>query len=51
VNYFFSEVYSSGKMHHPTVIRVFDPGQDDNHNFIVMEYVNGKILKKHRGYQ
>lgn len=42
---FFAEVYSAGKMHHPTVVSVFDAGHDDNHNFIVMEYVNGVTLQ------
>lgn len=42
---FFSEVYSAGKMHHPSVVSVFDAGQEDDHNFIVMEYVDGVTLQ------
>ena len=42
---FFSEVYSAGKMHHPSVVSVFDAGQEDHHNFIVMEYVDGVTLQ------
>lgn len=44
---FFSEVYSAGKMHHPSVVSVFDAGQEDDHNFIVMEYVDGVTLQEY----
>lgn len=42
---FFSEVYSAGKMHHPSVVGVYDAGQEDRQNFIVMEYVDGVTLQ------
>jgi serine/threonine protein kinase len=42
---FFSEVYSAGKMHHPSVVSVFDAGQENDHNYIVMEYVDGVTLQ------
>lgn len=42
---FFGEVYSSGRMHHPSVIAVYDAGQQDRWNYIVMEYVDGATLQ------
>ncbi|MFT5658836.1 MAG: serine/threonine protein kinase [Gammaproteobacteria bacterium] len=42
---FFSEVYSAGRMHHPSVVGVYDAGQEDHHNFIVMEYIDGVTLQ------
>ena len=34
---FFSEVYTAGRMHHPSVVGVYDAGQEDDYNYIVME--------------
>ena len=42
---FFSEVFSAGRMHHPAVVAVYDAGQQDNWNYIVMEYVDGLTLQ------
>jgi len=42
---FFAEVYSAGRMHHPSVVAVFDAGQQDKWNYIVMEYVDGATLQ------
>jgi serine/threonine protein kinase len=44
---FFSEVYSAGRMHHPSVIAVYDAGQQDKLNYIVMEYVDGVTLQEY----
>ena len=44
---FFGEVYSAGRMHHPAVIGVYDAGQQDNHNYIVMEFVDGHTLQEY----
>ncbi len=44
---FFAEVYSAGRMHHPSVISVFDAGQEDDYNYIVMEYVDGVTLQEY----
>ncbi|MFT5503583.1 MAG: serine/threonine protein kinase [Gammaproteobacteria bacterium] len=44
---FFSEVYSAGRMHHPSVVGVYDAGQDDDHNYIVMEFVDGHTLQEY----
>jgi serine/threonine protein kinase len=44
---FFSEVYSAGRMHHPSVVSVYDAGQEDDYNYIVMEYVDGVTLQEY----
>lgn len=44
---FFSEVFSAGRMHHPSVVSVYDAGQLDNWNYIVMEYVDGVTLQEY----
>lgn len=44
---FFSEVYSAGRMHHPSVIGVYDAGQEDDYNYIVMEFVDGVTLQEY----
>ncbi len=44
---FFAEVYSAGRMHHPSVISVYDAGQIDDLNYIVMEYVDGVTLQEY----
>jgi serine/threonine protein kinase len=42
---FFAEVYSAGRMHHPSVIGVYDAGQEGDYLYIVMEYVDGVTLQ------
>lgn len=42
---FFSEVFSAGRMHHPSVVAVYDAGQQEQWNYIVMEYVDGLTLQ------
>ena len=44
---FFAEVYSAGRMHHPAVVAVYDAGQQDDWNYIVMEYVDGVTLQEY----
>ena len=44
---FFAEVYSAGRMHHPSVVSVYDAGQQDDINYIVMEYVDGVTLQEY----
>ena len=44
---FFAEVYSAGRMHHPAVVSVYDAGQIDDMNFIVMEFVDGETLQSY----
>ena len=42
---FFAEVYSAGRMHHPSVIGVYDAGQEGDLNYIVMEFIDGVTLQ------
>jgi beta-lactam-binding protein with PASTA domain/predicted Ser/Thr protein kinase len=51
---FRQEAQASARMAHPTIVRVYDAGEDvsvdsngntNRHPFIVMEYVNGKLLR------
>ncbi len=42
---FFAEVYSAGRMHHPSVVGVYDAGQEDDLNYIVMEFIDGVTLQ------
>jgi len=42
---FFAEVYSAGRMHHPSVVSVYDAGQEDDLNYIVMEFIDGVTLQ------
>ena len=44
---FFAEVFSAGRMHHPSVVSVFDAGQEDDLNYIVMEFVDGTTLQEY----
>ncbi len=44
---FFAEVYSAGRMQHPSVISVFDAGQEEDLNYIVMEFVDGTTLQEY----
>jgi serine/threonine protein kinase len=44
---FFAEVYSAGRMHHPSVVSVYDAGQEDDLNYIVMEFVDGHTLQEY----
>ncbi len=44
---FFAEVYSAGRMHHPSVVSVYDAGQQDDLNYIVMEFVDGVTLQEY----
>jgi len=44
---FFSEVYSAGRMHHPSVVGVYDAGQENDYNYIVMEFVDGVTLQEY----
>jgi len=44
---FFAEVYSAGRMHHPSVVSVYDAGQEEDLNYIVMEFVDGQTLQEY----
>ena len=40
-----TEVHAAGRLRHPNIVTVFDAGQDQNLNYIVMEAVDGHSLK------
>jgi serine/threonine protein kinase len=44
---FFAEVFSAGRMHHPSVVSVYDAGQEDDLNYIVMEFIDGTTLQEY----
>lgn len=43
---FRREAHSIASLSHPNIVNIHDIGKEDNFNFIVMEYVNGKTLKQ-----
>lgn len=43
---FQREASAVSKLHHPNVVEVYDIGEFDHKNYIVMEYVRGKTLKQ-----
>lgn len=42
---FQREADAASKLHHPNIVQIYDVGETNNRNFIVMEYVHGKTLK------
>lgn len=40
------EANSIAKLSHSNIVNIYDAGSENNTNFIVMEYVNGKTLKQ-----
>lgn len=43
---FQREASAVSKLHHPNVVEVYDVGEFDDQNYIVMEYVRGRTLKQ-----
>lgn len=43
---FKREANSIASLSHPNIVNVYDAGSENNINFIVMEYINGKTLKQ-----
>lgn len=43
---FLREASAISKLHHPNIVEVYDVGEHDDKNFIVMEYVRGRTLKQ-----
>ena len=41
---FFREAEAAGRLSHPTIISVFDVGEEENRAFIAMDYAEGKPL-------
>ncbi len=46
VERFKREAFAVSKLMHPNIVEIYDVGEQDNHYFIVMEYVSGSTLKK-----
>lgn len=45
---FFNESRIAGMLDHPNILAVYDAGIDENHYYIVMEYIEGsRTLKQH----
>lgn len=42
---FKREADAASKLHHPSIVTIYDVGESKKHHFIVMEYVKGKTLK------
>ncbi|MDO5707718.1 MAG: Stk1 family PASTA domain-containing Ser/Thr kinase [Andreesenia angusta] len=42
---FKREAQSAASLTHPNIVNVYDVGEEDGKNYIVMEYINGKTLK------
>ena len=38
---FFNEAHTAGTLKHPNIVEILDAGVDDDHCYIVMEYVDG----------
>ncbi len=43
---FLREASAVSKLHHPNVVEVYDVGEYEGKNFIVMEYIRGRTLKQ-----
>ena len=43
---FKREAKAAASLTHPNVVNIFDVGREDEHHFIVMEYIYGKTLKQ-----
>jgi serine/threonine protein kinase len=43
---FKREATSAARLSHPNIVNVHDVGEENDVNFIVMEYINGKTLKQ-----
>lgn len=46
---FFSEARASGKLMHPNIVSVYDVTVENDRYYLIMEYVDGTILKEYCG--
>ncbi len=46
INRFRKEAKAAARLTHPNVVNIFDVGMEDDHHYIVMEYIYGKTLKQ-----
>ena len=45
---FRNEARAAARLHHPSIVQVYDVGEDDTHGpYVVFEYVAGRTLKQH----
>jgi CHASE2 domain-containing sensor protein len=44
---FFREAEMAGRLNHPSIVTVYDAGEDGGIAFIAMEYVKGRLLSDH----
>jgi serine/threonine-protein kinase len=44
---FFREAEMAGRLTHPSIVTVYDAGEDGGIAFIAMEYVKGRLLSEH----
>lgn len=44
---FRTEAHSAARLQHPNIVSVYDSDRDDETPYMVMEYVDGKDLKRH----
>ena len=44
---FRTEAHSAARLQHPNIVSVYDSGRDGETPYMVMEYVDGKDLKRH----
>jgi eukaryotic-like serine/threonine-protein kinase len=47
VDHFLQEARALAQLSHPNIVKVLDYGQDQDHLFLVMEYIPGKTLNNH----
>ncbi len=47
INRFKVEAQAAASLSHPNIVPIYDVGNQDDLNYIVMEYINGKTLKEY----